>query len=439
MPDQTTILYRAAAVRDAGNIDARSATGAESSTSLECAVAVRQGVIIAAGHESDVIDAAGGRTGIDQTIDLPDALILPGFVNAHVHLDLTSAGPRPYEGDFIDWVGWIIENAPPVGSDEIDTSHDAAVMIGCHQSAAAGVFMSGDISRNCLATEQWHHYEQAGVSFLETLGWGDEQATGDLIDKLKNTYEQLVETFQPGTIGIQPHAPYSTSRLIYEQVAQWPCRVSTHLAETLEEIEFTRSATGPFADLLKKIGKWNDDIKPTGLHPIDYLGETVLDRATSSNASDGGGWLLAHCNYVEDEHLAKLANWNASVAYCPVASDYFGHHQDAGECHRYREMIQAGVNVSIGTDSIICQPPDEPQPLGILPQIRHLYQRDKTDPGLLLKMATTNGAIALGYHHRLPTLQPGSTAPLVAVRYDPQSEVDPLVQVLSSDEGAYAV
>jgi aminodeoxyfutalosine deaminase len=421
MQSTATILYRAAALRDAVDVDMRS-------TSLECAVAVRQGVIIASGAESDVIRLAGGKSAIDEKIDLPDILILPGMVNAHTHLDLTSAGPRPYKGDFIDWISWIIENAPPLGT---DMRNDAAVMIGCHQSAASGAFMTGDISRNCLATEEWHTYEQTGVSFLECLGWGDEQA---IATKLWNTYEQLCTTFQPSTIGIQPHAPYSTSKAIYEQIAKWPCRVSTHLAETKEEIQFTRDAAGPFAELLKKLGKWNDSIKPTGLHPIDYLGEDILKRADDPH----GGWLLAHCNYVEDDHIEKLAQWNASVAYCPVASDYFGHHQD-GSCHRYQDMIEAGVNVCIGTDSIICQPADEPQPLGVLPQVRHLYQRDKTDVDLLLTMATINGAIALGYQHQLPTLQKGAPGNLVGVCFDANDKTAPLVQVLSGSEQAYSI
>ena len=74
------------------------------------------------------------------------------------------------------------------------------------------------------------------------------------------------------------------------------------------------------------------------------------------------------------------------MAYCPIASAYFGHRG-----HRYRDMLDAGVNVCFGTDSILCQPPDEAEPLGILPQIRFLRRRDGVDSEVLLHMATLAG------------------------------------------------
>jgi cytosine/adenosine deaminase-related metal-dependent hydrolase len=96
-------------------------------------------------------------------------------------------------------------------------------------------------------------------------------------------------------------------------------------------------------------------------------------------------------------------------------------------------MLAAGVNVCLGTDSILCQPPNEPQPLGILPQMRFLYRRDKTDPDVLLRMATVNGLRAMGLDENLATLQAGAPARLIAVKIDPHEATDPLVQVLLND------
>ncbi len=94
-----------------------------------------------------------------------------------------------------------------------------------------------------------------------------------------------------------------------------------------------------------------------------------------------------------------------SIAYCPIASEYFGHRG-----HRYRELLARGVNVCLGTDSMLCQPPDEPQPHGILAQMRRLLERDDVAPGLLLAMATVNGAKALGLPAGTATLRPGAEA-----------------------------
>ena len=96
-------------------------------------------------------------------------------------------------------------------------------------------------------------------------------------------------------------------------------------------------------------------------------------------------FVAAHCNYVDDQAIRLLKLCEISVAYCPRASNYFGHQN-----HRYLEMIDAGVNVCLGTDSIICH-----GTLSILDEMRFLYQRDKCNPEILLKMATVNGLRAL--------------------------------------------
>ena len=65
--------------------------------------------------------------------------------------------------------------------------------------------------------------------------------------------------------------------------------------------------------------------------------------------------------------------------------------------HRYRHMLAAGINVCLGTDSIVNLPPDAfDRGLSILDEMRFLFARDRTDPRSLLRMATINGALALG-------------------------------------------
>ena len=96
-------------------------------------------------------------------------------------------------------------------------------------------------------------------------------------------------------------------------------------------------------------------------------------------------------------------------------------------------MLDAGVNVTIGTDSIVCQLPDEAQPLGVMAQVRRLYRRDRMLPAVLLAMATTHGARALQLPAGAATLQPGAPAKLAAVPFNPDDACDPWVQALSHD------
>lgn len=216
--------------------------------------------------------------------------------------------------------------------------------------------------------------------------------------------------------GHQPHAPYSAGPSVYAAASaagQRGLPVCTHLAESHDEARFVSRGDGPFRDMLEGIGKWDDAYAAhygQGLSPVRWM-EPYL-RATP--------WLVAHGNYVDDDDLSLLAETNTSVAFCPIASAYFLH-----EGHRYREMLDAGINVCLGTDSVVCQPPEEAQPLGVLPQIRFLYHRDGTDPDTLFRMATMNGRRALRLDDMVRTL--------LAVPIDPADATKPLVQALRSD------
>jgi cytosine/adenosine deaminase-related metal-dependent hydrolase len=103
--------------------------------------------------------------------------------------------------------------------------------------------------------------------------------------------------------------------------------------------------------------------------------------------------LVAHVNDATDRGIEILAETETSVAYCPRASSYFGAIDHFG-AHRYREMIDAGVNVCLGTDSIVNL--DTPDRMSTLDEMRLLWDQGDRDASRLLAMGTRNGAIALG-------------------------------------------
>lgn len=409
--DQATI-YRAAAIRDA--------QGTKSSPG---AIAVKHGRVVASGHP----DSLHKRLLKNATfIDRPDELILPALVNAHTHLDLTAIGPVPYAGSFAAWLRDVVSKRPTEPIKIIES-----VRQGLRLSRQAGTGHLGNIAGSTAAVMARRQAPKdlliPGVSYMECFGLGEQQNPAVVrVERWLNDlpFETRIDNHDRGAVlGLSPHAPYSTGLEVYKAARRLShtrfYRLTTHLAETREELEFVRDATGPFADLLKELGKWDNDIQPTGQHPVTWL-EPVLKHAR---------WLLAHCNYVEDEHIEILQKTGTSVAYCPVASDYFGHKD-----HRYRDMLDAGVNVCLGTDSILCQPANEPHPMGILPQMRHLFRRDQTDPSLLLKMATTAGMLALEFSETHATLQKNAPAQFAAIKINPHDPLDPLVQALSGDQ-----
>ena len=398
-----TWLYRAGAIRDAAAIEARPGT-----------VAVRNGQIVWAGPTGELRPSRFERPRI---VDLPQMLLLPAMVNAHAHLDLTAIGPMPYGGDFLAWLRHVMDRRPAG-----DTQICDAVRRGAAMSVAAGVGTVGDIANSTGAVEARLATGLAGVSYLECFGLGPRQdgAAARLEADLLALGERMGSD-GPVRLGIQPHAPYSAGPALYERATQLGCALdvplSTHLCETEHEHAFTKDGSGPLVDHLEAMGKWDGSLRPNGLDPVRLMAGPLRRRP----------WLLAHCNYVRDDQIAILAECPASVAYCPVASEYFGHRD-----HRYRQMLDAGVNVAIGTDSILCQGPDEAQPLGVMGQIRRLYARDRTDPNLLLAMATTGGMTALDLPAQSATFAASTPAQLALVRFDPLDPVDPLTQALQN-------
>jgi cytosine/adenosine deaminase-related metal-dependent hydrolase len=188
-----------------------------------------------------------------------------------------------------------------------------------------------------------------------------------------------------------------------------------HLAEIAEEAQFTTRLAGPIRGFLKRHRVWDRRIPCPGLSPVAYAAVTGVLRSAS---------LLAHVNYATDEELDLIAAAGAHVAYCPRTHDAFGH-----QPHRFREMIDRGINVCIGTDSLASNPS-----LSVLEELRFLHRRHPDLPaGLLLAMGTIHGARGLGLADAVGALAPGMQADLTVVPLDPHGPTDPVENLLQSN------
>jgi aminodeoxyfutalosine deaminase len=370
--------------------------------------------ILAVGSPAEVASHPAAANA--ETVDLPDSVIIPGLVNAHTHLDLTHIGPRPHDpaSGFLPWIDMI----------RAERRHDAAeiadsVRHGIEMSLSGGTVAVGDIAGGLpgeAGLAAWKRLVDSpllGVCFLELFGIGNRRQAGS--NRLETIAPILADASRsPVRLGIQPHAPYSVDRRLYLEAVQLAQRtgapIATHLAESPEEDLFVRCAQGPFRSLLERLGFWDDsvtEILGRGDHPVRHL-EPALREAP---------FLVAHMNDATDGAIPLLARHGASVAYCPRASSYFGRSAVLG-FHRYQEMINAGVNVALGTDSVV-NLPSGTERLSVLDEMRLLYQRDRTDPLTLLAMGTINGARALGLPERwFRFAVGGELAGAVAVRFE---------------------
>ena len=350
--------------------------------------------------EGDSIAAVGKASEFSPTAaeDFGDAVILPGFVNAHTHLELTHLAGQISPS--LGFVPWIQALAGRLMQESIDPSiAQAAVEDGIRRSLRAGVTTVGDITRDpAVVRPILAKSPLRAVSFGEVIGIGSGRYRWsrrlDAAASAQHATANLV-------IGISPHAPYTVEpdglRACAARAKNAKRPLCIHIAETPGEEQFTRRLEGGLVELLKAAGVWDETLVAGGMSPLQLVDHTgVLTSAT----------LLAHANYVSDEDITLVARRGASVAYCPRTHAAFGHAQ-----HCFRNMLAAGINVCLGTDSLASNPS-----LSILDELRFLHQHTSDVPtDVLLRMATRNGAMALGFDAICGTLTTGKTADLVII------------------------
>ena len=398
-----TVLITAAAIADGSGLLTRPG-----------AILLRRGRIVASGTPQFIGVPAGTAQ-----IMRPDSLVIPGLVNAHCHLDLTHIGPIPYPGAFVTWI-----EAVRTRRADSDQAVRNSVERGAELSRAGGTGLIGDIAgaRSAVPVDALRATGLSGVSYVEMFGLGRSQLAA--IEWLREIAATCPHDDRGVKLGLQPHSPYSCGLDVFAGAAAIGLPMATHLAETPEELQFVESADGPLAEMLARLGVLDDTVIGHGGHPIDHLADVL---ATTP-------FLAAHVNYLEPQHVQQLAGWPISVAYCPRASAYFGHPQHGAPPHQYLDMLNRGLNVALGTDSILCL--GRADRISVLDEMRFLHARDGVDPALLLRMATVNGARALGFDPLSVTLAPGSSlnSGLIALPIGHSRETNPVIQILHNDD-----
>ncbi|MEM9083811.1 MAG: amidohydrolase family protein, partial [Planctomycetota bacterium] len=377
--EQSMKLYTGAAIADArGSVQGGAVLLEQRGETLE---------VLASGPREEVRVHPGCASA--EHIDRPRSVLIPGLVNAHTHLDLTHVGPLDY-ADFPDFAAWLMT----VGRARLTEDEPIAdsVLLGIEKSLRGGTVAVGDIA-GIFGFEPIRKLRASplfGVSYQETFGRGVEaEPLG--VERQQRLVDEIAGDEGGVRLGLSPHAPYSAGLRVHEQAIDFQrahgVPYCTHLAESPPEREFVGKGTGPIRDFFGVIGFWHDSMTDDlgrEATPIEYM-----TPALRLNGIDGA--LMVHVNDCSDDDLRVLAQAGVHVAYCPRSSDYFAQHEAFG-LHRYMDMLDAGINVCLGTDSIINIPVEQADRLSVLDEMRFLSRRDGTSPQTLLAMGTTYGA-----------------------------------------------
>ena len=350
-----------------------------------------------------------------EVVDWGSAVLVPGLVNAHTHLELTRLHNKLTSlHSFTQWLSEVIRRR----RDWTDEDYAESVRKGAQMALASGTTLVGDISASGISGTALSGQRLRRVLFEETLGLAP-AAAGPALASLEARLGRL--GYDPLlTRAVSPHSPYSVSPDLFRAAAALSRRdslpLAIHLAETRGEIELLLSGTGEFREFLSQLGVLPEGWSPPGLGPVQYLASLGLLPQSP---------LLIHCNYLDADSIARILQCRCSVVYCPRSHAFFGH-----DSHPVRELLDAGINVALGTDSLASN-----DSLSMLEEIRFLYRsRKDLKSEEILRMATLNGAAALDFGGTLGRLRRGFWADMTVLKLP--ENVGPKYMVTQILEGA---
>ena len=369
------------------------------------------------GRIADVGRASSVR-GSGEVVDFGECAIVPGFVNAHTHLELSAMrGLAPRGGSFTDWLRKVVELKRRMAREDFLTSTEA----GLRESIEAGTTTLANVSSDETGLKTLAESGIRCVALLEVIAFEKFRAA-DAMDTLSDRFE-AAKRFEGLGIGVAPHAPYTVSPELMSACAQFARKhdlpISVHSAETAGEAAFLYGHDGGIAAFLRDMGISLDDREPPLATPIKYLASLgVLSGKT----------LLVHCNYLTRDEVEIVKKSGGHVVYCPRSSEFFGHVD-----HPLHRLLNAGVNVALGTDSLAGN-----STLSLLDEVKFLARKHrKTFPAGFWDMATINGARALGVSRRTGTLEKKKSADMAVISLEGCSGRTPLEMAV--EDGARVV
>jgi len=346
--------------------------------------------------EGDRIASIGsnGQTG-DTVVDAAECVVIPGFVQTHIHLCQTLFRGSADDLALIDWLKkrvWPMEAAHTAGSVA------ASARLGIAELIKGGTTCALTMETVNHTGEVFRVVEESG--FRATVGKcmmdkGDEVPSA-LQEITSDSIEQsiaLLEEWHGKANGrirycFAPRFAVSCTRELLEQVGRLArergVMIHTHASENRTECEIVETETG--------------------LRNVAYLNQVGL---TGSHVA------LAHCVHLSNDEIETLLQTKTNVVHCPSSNLKLG-----SGIAPVAELLKRGISVSLGADGAACN-----NRLDMFTEMRMaaLLQKALHGPEVLparraLRMATIDGAIAMGLDADIGSIEVGKKADLAVIR-----------------------
>jgi 5-methylthioadenosine/S-adenosylhomocysteine deaminase len=349
---------------------------------------IRDGRIVSVGETTE---------GADEVIDARGCAVLPGFVQTHIHLCQTL-----FRGaaDDLTLIDWLKRRVWPLEAAHTPTSLRASARLGIAEMIKGGTTCALTMETVNHTAEVFRVVEETG--FRATVGKcmmdaGDD-VPAELFERTDDSVREslaLVEEWHGRAGGriracFAPRFAVSCTRGLLEEVARLSRErgvlVHTHASENRTEIEMVERATGR--------------------RNIEYL--SSLGLAAPHVA-------LAHCIHLNANELDIIAHTGTHVLHCPSSNLKLG-----SGVAPIVEMLARGISVSLGADGAPCN-----NRLDMLTEMRTAALLQKVAHGAdalparrVLRMATIDGARALGLEQETGSLETGKRADVILIELD---------------------
>jgi cytosine/adenosine deaminase-related metal-dependent hydrolase len=375
--------------------------------------------------------------------DFGEAVIIPGLVNAHTHLELTAMRGflEDEETNFLAWLKKLtMARLERLTGDDLNVS----VAWGACEAVRSGVTCVADASDSAFESmSALRDVGIRGIVFQESFG-PDVRLVHENLEKLKTKVSRLHEhETLLVKCGVSPHAPYTVCAPQLELISRFAIDedlpLMMHAAETSMEVSLLSEGCGPFADGLRSRGI---DWQAPRVSTIQYLNDHGVLRTRP---------LLAHCIHVNEADIEMMRQSGTRVAHCAKSNAKLGHGRAP-----FSDFLDKGIVVGLGSDSVAsnntCDLLEEARFALLLARANFNCEAgnvsDSSDhdgqeqrhltAAEAFKTATLGGAHAVGVEDHVGELREGMQADFAVVALDGAHQIpsyDPISTLIFASSG----